>query len=368
MSANDWASGLSKGSARPQLGGTRVLDAIQSVGLFLVILIGGVLLSFASPVFFTRINIENLLFSSTIIATVAIGQAFVILIAGIDLSVGAVLALASVLCVYLVTTTGLPVGVAALLALLTGVFVGAINGLAVTVLRIPALIATLAMMSITRGVAFLISGGRNLAPVPSIYADIQASRLFGIPVVILLTLLLGLIAHLVLTRTRFGREIYATGGNVVAAQLAGIRTNRVIVMAYVISGLCAALGGLMITARLEAGAATAGFGYELTVISAVVIGGVSLFGGEGRISGVLLGVILLGLVQNAVNLLNVPPNYDYVVSGLVIAAAAALDVYRRRYVEAGLRRRTAIAKRDRARDAARTPSETSPKTDGTPPP
>ncbi|HET7717436.1 MAG TPA: ABC transporter permease [Bauldia sp.] len=307
-------------------------------------------------------NLENLLFSSTIIAIVAIGQAFVILIAGIDLSVGAVLALSSVLGVVLPTQLGLPVALGAALALATGAAVGLINGLNVTALRIPALIATLAMMSVTRGIAFLISGGRNIAPVPSVYVDIQASRLFGIPVVIILTLLVGVLAHFVLTRTRFGREIYATGGNAVAAQLAGIRTNRVIIATYVISGLCAALGGLMITARLEAGAATAGFGYELTVISAVVIGGVSLFGGEGRISGVLLGVILLGLVQNAVNLLNVPPNYDYVVSGVVIAAAAALDVYRRRYVEAGLRRRTMIAKRDRA--AAETAKATERRSEG----
>jgi ribose transport system permease protein len=116
------------------------------------------------------------------------------------------------------------------------------------------------------------------------------------------------------------------------------------VIAYVLSGVAAAVGGLMITARLEAGAATAGFGYELTVISAVVIGGVSLFGGEGKIGAVLLGVLLLGLVQNAINLLNVPANYDYVVSGLVIAIAASLDVYRRRYVEAGLLRRSIAGK------------------------
>ena len=328
---------------------TRVVDAVQSVGLFMVILVGGLALSFASPVFFSRINIENLLFSSTIIAIVAIGQTFVILIAGIDLSVGAVLALSSVLCVVFTTQLGLPVALGALLSLGVGALVGLINGLNVTVVRIPALIATLAMMSVTRGIAFLISGGRNIAPVPSVYIDIQAARLFGIPVVILLTLLVGIIAHVILTRTRFGREIYATGGNAVAAQLAGIRSNHVIIKAYVISGVCAALGGLMITARLEAGAATSGFGYELTVISAVVIGGVSLFGGEGKISGVLLGVILLGLVQNAVNLLNIPPNYDYVVSGIVIAAAAALDVYRRRYVEAGLRRRTMVAKHEKSR-------------------
>jgi ribose transport system permease protein len=334
---------------------TRLLDLIQSLGLLGVILIGGLLLSFASPVFFSRINIENLLFASTIIAVVAMGQAFVILVAGIDLAVGAVLALSSVLCVVLATKSGLPVGIAALLALLVGTLIGAVNGLAVTVLRLPALIATLAMMSVVRGVAYLISDGRNIAPVPGIFVDIQGTRVFGVPLVILLTIMLGVVAHLILTRTRFGREIYATGGNPIAARLAGIRTNRVIVIAYMISGFAAALGGLMITARLEAGAATAGFGYELTVISAVVIGGVSLFGGEGKIPGVLLGVILLGLVQNAVNLLNVPPNYDYVVSGIVIAAAATLDVYRRRLVEAGLRRRTMLIRREKAetRDGGR---------------
>lgn len=325
----------------------RVLDAIQSIGLLFVIFIVGLILSLASPVFFTRINLENLLFSSTIVAIVAIGQAFVILVAGIDLSVGAVLALSSVLCVVFSAQLGIPAELAAVMALGVGALIGWINGISVTLIRIPALIATLATMSITRGIAYLISGGRNIAPVPSIYLDIQSARVFGIPLIIVLTLLIGVLAHIVLTRTRFGREIFATGGNPVAAKLAGIRCDRVIVKAYVISGLCAALGGLMITARLEAGAATAGFGYELVVISAVVIGGVSLFGGEGKISGVLLGVILLGLVQNAVNLLNIPPNYDYVVSGVVIAAAAALDVYRRRYVEEGMRKRTMAAKRSK---------------------
>ncbi len=168
--------------------------------------------------------------------------------------------------------------------------------------------------------------------------------MFGIPVVILFTMALGVVAHFILTKTRFGRAVYATGGNPIAARLSGIRTNRVIIAAYVISGFMASLGGLMITARLEAGAATAGQGAELTVISAVVIGGVSLFGGEGKIGGVLLGVLLLGLVQNAINLLNVPPNYDYVVSGLVIAAAAALDVYRRSYLEAALSARAKTAR------------------------
>jgi ribose transport system permease protein len=324
------------------------VDLVQDLGLMLVLLAGGGAMTFASPVFFSRINIENLLFSSTIIAVMAIGQTFVILVAGIDLSVGAVMALASVLAVGLPLNFGVPVGLAALIALVVGGLLGLVNGLNVTITKIPALIATLAMLTVARGVAFIYSGGQNIAPVPDVYVDIQATRVFGFPLIIVLTALLAIVAHVVLTRTRFGRAVYATGGNPVASRLAGIRTTRVILLAYVISGLTAALGGLMISARLEAGAATSGQGMELTVISAVVIGGVSLFGGEGKIVGVILGVLLLGLVGNAINLLNVPPNYDYVVSGFVIAIAAALDVYRRRTVEASLKRRSALAKKAEA--------------------
>jgi ribose transport system permease protein len=335
-------------ASRILAGNAGVLDAVQNLGLFTIILLLAVVLGLASPVFFTRINIENLLYASTIIAIVGIGQAFVILVGGIDLSVGAVVALSSVLCAGLPLIAGVSVSLSVSVALAAGALIGLINGLMVTRLRIPALIATLAMMSVARGVAFLISGGQNLAPVPDVFVNVQASRLLGVPVVILFTAVVAVLAHFVLNNTRFGREIYATGGNEVAARLAGIRTGRVVLLAYVISGVAAAVGGLMITARLEAGAATAGFGMELTVISAVVIGGVSLFGGEGRIGSAMLGVLLLGLVQNAINLLNVPPNYDYVVSGLVIAAAAGLDVYRRRFVEAGLRRRSVRGRREMA--------------------
>ena len=326
-----------------------MLETIQSLGLLTEIVVGSVVLGFASPVFFSIINIENLLFTATIVAVVDIGQAFVILVAGIDLSIGAVLALSSVLGVGLSLNNGLPVPVEILTALVAGAGIGLANGRCSAVLRIPPLIATLAMMSIARGAAFPYSGGRNIAPVPKIFIGILAARILGIPVVILFTLALAILAHFILTWTGFGRSIYATGGNPVAARLAGIRTDRVTIIALVVSGLTAAIGGLMITARLEAGAATAAFGMELTVISAVVIGGVSLFGGKGKIVGVLLGVLLLGLVPNAVNLLNVPPNNDLVVSGVVIAAAAALDVARRKYVEAGLLCRT-IKHRDRPGD------------------
>jgi len=236
-------------------GASTAIDAIQDVGLLIVIALGAIVLGFLSPVFFTRLNIENLLFSSTIVAVIAIGEAFVILVAGIDLSVGAVLALSSVLSVGLVNDYGVPPLAAAAVALCVGALTGLINGLNVTLTRIPALIATLAMMTVTRGLAFIYSGGQNIAPVPDAYVRVQAKRIADVPVIIVFTLALGVIAHLVLTRTRFGRSIYATGGNAVAARLSGIRTRQITVAAYLISGVLAALGGLMITARLEAGAA-----------------------------------------------------------------------------------------------------------------
>jgi ribose transport system permease protein len=337
-------SSIQKSGLSAALGRISFLDLMQSLGLMAVILLGGSIMSFLSPVFATVRNIENVLQSATIIAVVAIGQTFVILVAGIDLSVASILVLASVLSVGLVEFNGWSPGLAIAAALCAGLGFGLINGLAVTKLKIPALIATLATMTIARGMAYIYSGGTNIAPVPDVFVNLQAARIFGVPAVIVLTLVLALIAQIVLSRTRFGRSVYATGGNPLAARLAGIKTERVIVAAFMISGFMSAIAGLLITARFEAGAATAAQGMELAVIAAVVIGGVSLFGGEGNMGGMLLGVLLLGLVQNSVNLLNVPPNWDSVVSGLVIAAAAALDVYRRRYLEAGMRKKVIATK------------------------
>jgi ribose transport system permease protein len=338
------SSAASSGPLSALRGKISFIDLMQSVGLLAVILFGSVIMSFMSPVFATVRNIENVLQSATIIAVVAIGQTFVILVAGIDLSVASVLVLSSVLSVGLVNFYGWTPEMAIVAALAAGVGIGLINGLAVTKLKIPALIATLATMTIARGLAFIFSGGTNIAPVPRFFVDLQAGRILGIPAVIVLTLILAIVAQVVLSRTKLGRSVYATGGNPLAARLAGINTERVVILCFMISGLMAAIAGLLITARFEAGAATAAQGMELAVIAAVVIGGVSLFGGEGNMGGMLLGVILLGLVQNAVNLLNVPPNWDSVVSGLVIAAAASLDVYRRNYLEAGMRKKVIATK------------------------
>lgn len=306
-----------------------------SLGLFLVILIFCAVLSVLSPVFLTTTNIVNLLIQSTILAALAIGVTFVIMTGGIDLSVGAVMAVSSAVGLGLIVDHGAPVIVGVLVTLLIGVLFGLFNGVVVTRFHIPPLIVTLASMGIARGLILIYTNGANITPVPDSYVFLANGQILGIPVLLIIVGLLAVVAHIILYHTVFGRSVYASGGNELAARLAGIRTKRIITMTYVLSGLMAAIAGILLTARLESAGPTAGTGIELTVIAAVVIGGTSLFGGQGNILGTLLGVLLISLVSNAVNLLGVPPAWDQLVKGVVILIAALLDVYRRKYSNTG---------------------------------
>ncbi|GGG01599.1 ABC transporter permease [Paenibacillus abyssi] len=305
---------------------------IQVQGLLVAIVVLGVIMSFASDSFLTSTNLINILYSSTILAVVAIGQTFVILVGGIDLSVGSMIALSSVLSVGLVVIGGLPVGLSIVLTLLVGVAFGVAHGLAVTKLNMPPLIVTLASLSLASGLAYVYSGGKNIIPVPEFFRAIANAQMFGgkLPVFIPFAIIIAVISYFVLAKTSFGRMIYAVGGNKTAARLAGIPANRIIIIAFVISSLSAVIGGLMMTVRLQSGSPIIGVGMELTVIAAAVIGGTSLFGGQGNVVGTLLGVILLTMASNAIVLLAIPPNYDKVFTGLVIALAAGLDIYRQR--------------------------------------
>ena len=308
-------------------------------GLLVVILVFGLVMSQLSDVFLTQANLINVLYQGTILAVFAVGMTFVILTAGIDLSVGAVAAASSVLSLNLIVHHGLAPGIGILLALGVGAALGAVNGLAITRVGITPLIATLAMLSAATGFAYAYTDGQNILPVPQIFVDVGTRKIGNFPLPIFLAVALALLAGLVLARTRFGRSLYAVGGNPVAARLSGIRTDRVVVAAYVISGLCAALAGLLLTARLQSASPRSGPGMELTVIAAVVIGGTSLFGGQGNIRGTLYGVLLITMVTNAINLLGVPSAYDQLVQGAIIFVAAGVDVYRHRFAERRLSRR-----------------------------
>lgn len=319
----DASGGRFQGNMRQYLG---------SLGLLIVIVIFCVVLSFLSPVFLSKMNLINLLMQSTILVTLALGATFVIMTGGIDLSVGAVMAVSSAIGLGAIVYEGVPVVVGVLIMLLIGAAFGFANGFMVTKFSVPPLIVTLATMGIARGMVLIYTNSANVNPVPNSFITLATGRFLTIPYLIITVGILAFIAHIVLKHTVFGRSVYASGGNELAARLAGIRTKTVITLTYMISGVMAAVGGLFLAARLESAGPTAGIGIELTVIAAVVIGGTSLFGGQGNIFGTILGVILISLVSNAVNLLGVPPAWDQLVTGSVILIAALLDVYRRKFL------------------------------------
>lgn len=305
---------------------------LGSLGLLIVIVAFCVVLSFLSPVFLSKMNLINLLMQSTILVTLALGVTFVIMTGGIDLSVGGVMAVSSAVGLGAIVYDGVPVIVGVLIMILIGAAFGFVNGFLVTKFGVPPLIVTLATMGIARGIVLIYTNSANVNPVPDSFITLATGRLFSIPYLIIVVAILAIIAHVVLKHSVFGRSVYASGGNELAARLAGIKTKTVITLTYVIAGVMASIGGLFLTARLESAGPTAGLGIELTVIAAVVIGGTSLFGGQGNIIGTILGVILIALVSNAVNLLGVPPAWDQLVTGGVILVAALLDVYRRKFL------------------------------------
>ncbi|MBB5755172.1 ABC transporter permease [Prosthecomicrobium pneumaticum] len=311
--------------------GPRIRGLVSRLGLLLVILIFIVVMTFVSPVFLTLANFKNLFIQSTILAVLALGQTYVIMTRGIDLSIGGTMALSSALAIGLSVYSGVPAPLALLVGLGVGALIGTINGFAVTQLGITPLIVTLATLSIARGATFVYTNGANVTPVPAMVSAFGRGELFGVPYSVILLVLLAIGCHFILARTVFGRSVYATGGNETASRLAGIPTDRVILVTYVLCGVLAAVAGLVLAARLESAGPRAGVGIELTVIAACVIGGTSLFGGTGSILGTLLGVVLISLVSNAINLLGVPPAWDDLVKGFVIFLAAVVDVYRRKF-------------------------------------
>lgn len=349
------ASVAGGGPARRRDFGQALKVFLGDQGPLVVIVVFALVMSQLSDVFLTRTNIINLLYQSTILAVFAVGMTFVVLTAGIDLSVGSVAALSSVVATKLVVDADIPPVLGIVLALLVGAGVGTINGLAVTRIGISPLIVTLATLSAGSGAAFAWTDGSNVTPVPDLYRWFGTTEVIGIPVMIPFALAIALIAYVVLSRTPFGRSVYAVGGNAVAARLAGIRTERVVTAVYIISGVTAAIAGLMLTARLFSGSPRAGQGMELTVIAAVVIGGTSLFGGSGGIRGTLYGVLLITMVTNSINLLGVPSAYDDLITGAVIFVAAALDVVRHGYFQRAMARRAQARAGPDSRPSGREP-------------
>jgi ribose transport system permease protein len=305
-----------------------VLDRSLEYGLLIGFILLCALLTLVSPVFLTPINLFNVALQASVVAILAFGQTFVILSAGIDLSVGSVLALTGAVMAMQTGQNGVLVGI--LVGLLAGAVLGALNGLFVTRARVAPFIATLAMLAIARGLTYIYTQGSPIR------VDQPAFNVFGqgtvgaVPVPVVIMLAVFVVCLVVLTQTRFGRYVFAIGSNPEVTRLAGVPIDRYVVAVYAISGLLAALGGLILTGRLAAADPNAATGYELDVIAAVVIGGTSLFGGRGGVFGTLIGALIIAVVGNGMVLLNVNPFWTQAVKGAIILVAVLPDSLRRK--------------------------------------
>lgn len=287
-----------------------------------------VVVSFLNPNFFTVDNILNILRQTSVNAIIAVGMTLVILTAGIDLSVGSVLALCGAFAASLVAME-VPVLIAVPTALLAGATLGAISGIIIAKGKVQAFIATLVTMTLLRGVTMVYTDGRPISTGFTDTADAFAwfgtGYALGIPVPVWLMVIVFAAAWYLLNHTRFGRYVYALGGNESATRLSGIDVDKVKIGVYAICGLLAALAGIIVTSRLSSAQPTAGMGYELDAIAAVVLGGTSLMGGKGRIMGTLIGALIIGFLNNALNLLDVSSYYQMIAKATVILLAVMVD-------------------------------------------
>lgn len=306
---------------------------VQEYGIFLAFLLLAIVLSLSNEYFLTAGNISNVLLQTSINGILAIGMTFVILTRGIDLSVGSVVALTGIVSASFATTSATagivgapytpwlayPVGI------LVGIACGALVGVIVSRFSVPSFVATLGMLSAARGMTLIYGGGK---PVPALTPDfrwIGTGDVFGIPMPVVLFAMVFMASWWILNRTRFGRYIYAVGGNPHAANTSGINVTRLRFAVYVISGGLAGLAGIVLTARTGSALPQAGIAYELDAIAAVVIGGTSLAGGVGRITGTLIGALIIGVMNNGLDLMGIQSYYQQVLKGALIVGAVMLD-------------------------------------------
>lgn len=301
----------------------KLRELSQRYGLVLSLILLCLILSLLSDRFLTANNIVNVLRQSTINGIIAVGMTYVILTAGIDLSVGAVLALCTVVTADLLKQE-LPVPLAVTAGLGLGAGLGLVSGLIITQTAVPPFVATLGMMTIARGLALTYSEGRPITGLPDSFRFLGTGSLGPIPMPIVLAALTFGLAAIVLTRTPVGEYIFALGNNPVAARYAGIAVKRYTTLVYVVAGFLAALAGMILIARLDSAQPTAGLEFEFDAIAAVVVGGTSFAGGQGGLGGTLLGVLVIAVINNGLNLLNVSSFYQPVVTGVVIALALLL--------------------------------------------
>lgn len=292
------------------------------------LIIFSVIISLLNDRFLTISNILNILRQTSINSIIAAGMTFVILTGGIDLSIGSTLALTGAIGAYLISS-GVHPAVAVIVALIAGLIIGMLNGVIISKGKVQPFIVTLATMTILRGATMVFTNGRPISTGYDAYGElfnkIGAGYIFGIPNPVIIMVIIFILSYIILRNTTIGRYVFAVGGNEDATKLSGINVDKVKIFVYGINGMLAALAGIIITSRLSSAQPTAGSGYELDAIAAVVLGGTSLAGGFGSILGTVVGALIIGILNNSLNLMNVTSYYQLLLKGLVILLAVLLD-------------------------------------------
>lgn len=302
----------------------------HNLGIMLVLLLLVVLLSVLSPVFLTPNNLLTVLKQISHNMCLALGMTLVIILGGIDLSVGALVAMIGTVTVGLIVNQGVPIFAGILIGLFLGIICGAINGGFVAFFKFPAFIVTLSMMNIARGAAYIYCGGKTTRIMDERFVRIGTGSLGLIPVPVIYMLVMIVIFSILLNKTKFGTYIYAIGGNREAARLSGVPIKLTEIAVFTIAGFMASFAGIVLAARMYSGQPSVGDGHELNAIAACVLGGISMSGGVGRIGGTVMGVLVMGVINNGLNLLNVSTYWQYVAKGAIILIAVMVDWMKQR--------------------------------------
>ncbi|MBX7234462.1 MAG: ABC transporter permease [Caldilineales bacterium] len=325
MTTTEATSGQQQGGWASRLRSSALREGVGLLAMYLIIVL---VMYFLSDVFLSKRNFLNLLLASSVMGIIAMVTTMLMVGGGLDLSVGSTVALVGVIISHSQNTLGVWGGAAA--GLLAALIVGIANGLIVTRVGINALITTLGMFSIVRGLAFVFSGGLTEPVLDPAFGNIGRSFLSGIPIPVLIFTLVILATYIIMRFTQYGRAMYMVGGNAAASHLAGLKVKNFQFIAFVLSGLSAGVAGVILTSMLGAGAPQAASGLELSVIAAVILGGTSLAGGKGTILGTLIGILILGTLNNGMVLLSVSAYYQQIAQGLVLLLAVGLDQLRLR--------------------------------------
>jgi len=299
------------------------------MGLVIPLVVLIIIIGTINPSFFNFDNLINIMRNTSFTFIIAIAMTFVLISAGLDLSVGSLIALGGTITGMLLKA-GIPIPLSILLGVALGALVGLINGLTIVRFKIPPLIVTLGMLYAARGLVLVFTKGAPVYPLPPLFNEIGQGGIAGIPYVIIIAAILGIVAHIILTKTTYGRAVYATGGNEETARLSGINVDKIKLSVYMLTGMASTFTGMLMAGRLASAQANAGTGWELQVIAAVIIGGTSMFGGAGSILGTLLGAFFMNVVATGMILMRISAYWQDFVIGIIIVLAVGIDQFRRR--------------------------------------